>query len=83
MTQGTKTKELGGSDGKSNPTCWLEKAGESESEDDLLKSKCTKTRVRVKASVTCRGLLAFISCIMLVPKKRAVTNGKGRCDDKW
>ena len=31
MTQGTKTKELGGSDGKSNPKCWLEKAGESES----------------------------------------------------
>ena len=35
----SKTKKLGWSEGQSNPKCWLEKAGDSESQEDLFEGE--------------------------------------------
>ena len=45
IKESSKTKELGWSDEKSNPKCWLEKARDSESYEDLLEGKSMKARV--------------------------------------
>ena len=64
--------ELGWSDEKSNPKCWLEKTRDSESLEDLFEGKGMKTRVRVKASVVLPRTVSFISCTVFVPERRGM-----------